>query len=180
MFGTKGLAAGQRPPDRPATPPAVESLRFDVTWKPGRSALAALFFAACAYVMWLEILDPRGVIIDHLITLGPQGADVFFMVLLLLAVVLAAAGAFNFVRSFGERRWLSLGPHGVRGPKNNLSREEVSIAYRSITRATVRTLQRQQFVEIFGNGQAIKVAAANFRSKGDFQRFVEELRARMA
>jgi hypothetical protein len=47
MFGTKGLAAGRPQLPTPPTRPAAGSQRFDVSWKPLPSALAALFFAVC-------------------------------------------------------------------------------------------------------------------------------------
>jgi hypothetical protein len=125
------------------------------------------------------VLDPRGVIIDHLITLGPRGADIFFGVILLMGLKMSAAGAAQFVRSFGEPRWLTLEAHGVRGPKGPMSRREVSIAYRAIMRARVLTMQRQQFIQIIGDGKAIKLPAASFRTKAEFAPFVEELRARI-
>jgi hypothetical protein len=179
MFGTKGLAAGRPHLQAPPARPARDSLRFDVSWKQIPSALAAVFFAACAFVLWLMMLDPRGVVIDHLITLGPRGANIFFGLLVLAAIGMSAAGAANFVRSFGEPRWLTLGPDGVRGPKNAVSRQEVSIAYRAIRQARVLKVQRQQIVQIVGDGKAIKLPAATFRSSGEFARFVEELRARI-
>lgn len=179
MFGTKGLAPGQAAPALVTRQPVREGQRFDITPKPLRSALAALFFAGGSYVMWLQLLDPRGVIIDHMITLGPQGANVFFGVLLLVSVGLAVTGAVLFVRSFGETRWLTFDHDAVRGPKSAAGSREVRIAYRAIEKAVVTRTNRQEFVTIRGDGRAITVRACDFRTKDEYQAFLSELHDRI-
>jgi len=179
MFGTKGLAPGQ-PATAVVTPqPVRNGPRFDITPKPLRSALAGLFFAGCTYALWLELLDPRGVIINHMITLGPQGANVFFGVLLLVSAGFALTGAVLFVRSFGERRWLTFDHDALRGPKNAISSLEVRIAYRAIEKAVVTKVNRQEIVTIRGSGRAITVRAGDFRTKDEYHAFLSELQDRI-
>jgi hypothetical protein len=179
MFGTKGLAPGQPAAAPAARQPVRNGRRFDVTPKPLRSALAALFFAGCTYAMWLELLDPRGVIIDHMITLGPQGANVFFGALLLVSAGFTLTGALLFARSLGERRWLTFDHDAVRGPKSAAGSRELRIAYRAIEKAVVTRTNRQEFVTIVGGGRAITVRACDFRTKDEYREFLSELHDRI-
>lgn len=55
----------------------------------------------------------------------------------------------------------------------------MQIGYASIQKIRLTKVRNQRSLVISGNGRAITLAEASFRTRSDFDRFLEELQARL-
>jgi len=97
--------------------------------------LAVLLFSACAvFLAYLAKTNDRGVIIYHLIHLGPDGADIFYAVLSLLSAGFVAIGVLGAYRiSRFETFQLVLGDSTLSMPTGATFRvTEAEILFRDI------------------------------------------------
>ena len=188
-FGRKGLVAGQNigtkarssaPLVQVAHDAQPESYRFDITPKPWASGLMAIICAVAGYFMLRELADPRGVIINNLITLGPVGADIFFGLLFLVCAGSTILACANLKTGLTKTVWLRLEGDAIEGWSNPFSRQSSRIPYAQIRNVSVRQQGRHYFATIKGwQGETIRTASANFRSKTEFSRFLELLSERV-
>lgn len=186
-FGRKGLTAGEkaiatgRPAPRLPTPPPVSNVhRFDVTPSPVLMAFSMLFFGACAAFLVSEIRDPRGVVINHIITLDPFGADIFFGALLLVALALVAVSAVNLFTALAGAIYMTIHDDYVEGYSSPLSRSPTRIRYSHIESVSLREYQDKLFLKIVGSQSGkIRAVSQNFNSKKEFEDFMGLLHERI-
>lgn len=177
-FGRKGLENQPRN-SRPAglTEPPTS---FEVTPHPWRALFGACFFGAAGLLFYVKLRDPRGLLINHLIELDPQSADIFWAILMVASLAMAALAILGFVRSFGEKVFLSLDHHAISGPRNWNSNRLVRITYSTIIDAKFMRMRDQEMIVISSrDGRKIKVGQVHFRRSTEWPQFLALLDARM-
>ena len=192
-FGRKGLAPGGRPAKLDGLSPARSGglkgdplaghavRKFDITPKPLSMFLCMILFGAGALVLVEKVLDPRGVVINGMITLGPLGADLLFGLLALFAVAAAFAGGLELVSGLTSKTFLTLDGNAVEGRGSPLSRKSRRLSYASIVDVSLSRYKGNHFVKIMSdNGEKIRIGSENFRSKDDFAEFLDLLGDRIA
>src|SRR4051794_30558933 len=93
--------------------------------------LCSVFFSVCTVVLGAKAANnERGVIINHVIELGPDGATAFYWVLTSLSGGFVLLAAFLVYHRVTFRQRLVVGPAAVTVPASRWSREEKEIAYR--------------------------------------------------
>jgi hypothetical protein len=177
-FGRKGLGEPVREPAARGGLPA--SVRYDVTPSPRKMLLGIGFFGAAAMVSYLELLDPRPLLINHLIELSPGGADIFFGILMLASLGMVAMACVGLVRSFGEKVFITLDNQSITGPTRYNGTHLIRIDYRAIREVKHSRIHNQEFVVISAVDQRkIKVGQTHFRTATEWEQFLFELRQRM-
>ncbi|MBY6217572.1 hypothetical protein [Qipengyuania aquimaris] len=195
-FGRKGLASGeiatgpagmqqgfgQTPRQNlAAAPPAAGARQFDVTPNPLLMLFCLLFFGAVAAYLAYEVNDPRGLILNGIIELGPFGADIFFGVLALSAAGWALIGGAGFITSLSGKSYLRLDANAVESTSGVISRTPTRIQYALIKDIKLDEYQGKFSVEIVDRGgEKICAASQNFKSHDEFEEFLELLNERMA
>jgi hypothetical protein len=181
MFGRKGLDAEGVAPARQNRDVLPVPVRFDITPRPGKMLLGIAFFSAGAALMVAKLLDPRGVNINGVIELGPLGADIFFVILLLATLWLVGLGCIGLARSFGSKVFVTLDNQAITGPNSYLQLGTKRIAFGAVRSVNLIDMNSHQFVEILAaDGGKIKVGSGNFRVSAEWPRFLAEINARMA
>jgi hypothetical protein len=143
--------------------------------------MGIFFFGTAALMFYAKLRDPRGLLINHLIELGSDGADIFWGILILVSLAMSALSLVGLIRSFGEKVYLTVDVHAVTGPRNWNSKRVVRIDYGSIRGVSQQRMRDQEFVVITANdGRKIKVGQTHFRKSDDWSEFLEELFARIA
>lgn len=177
-FGRKGLAGM---PDIRQSKSARSSgaIRFDVTphpWKMLFAAFACLF----AILMLLALaVEGRGLIL-FVIPLGPMGAQIFYVLMAMVCAVGLVHTVRGFVRSFGEKMWMSLDQRAIIGPNRYGGTNTVRIAFSGIIKVDLSSHSDDQYLVITGrDGKKIKVSSANFREPNEWSAFIEALDLRL-
>lgn len=177
-FGRKGLSDARPAPN--AAPLASRALKFDVTPSPWKMLLGIFFFGTAALICFVKMRDPRGLLINHLIELGPVAADIFWAILIALIAVMVGLSFLGFVRSFGARVFLTLDENAISGPANWNGVRTVLIDYRAIRNLKHQKSGKYESVVIVGNGdRKIKVGMIHFRDESQWSSFIEALQNRI-
>lgn len=180
-FGRKGL--GPQSDVSPGLPPGrpAPRLQYDVTPQPLKMLLASGFFGLGVVVFVIELRDPRGLLINHLIRLSPDQADIFFTVLILISAAITGAGLLGFFQSFGDKVFVTLDNHAISGPARYAAVTRiVRVPLAAVREVKVTRIRDQESVVITAeDGRKIRVGRANFRVKAEWSVFLAELRNRL-
>ena len=177
--GAPAFAAAQRTP-AVASSPMASARKFDITPKRMPFIAAILFFGACTPVMLHLLLDPRGVIINGIIDLGPFGANVFFGVLLCVTLGLVALGAMGLIASFSGNRTITVDLNAFTAPASPISRKTTRMAFADIKNMSMTEAQGYEWVTIKDRkGQAVKIGGSDFQDENKFVEFLDLVAERM-
>lgn len=142
--------------------------------------LCAAFFALCTAVLGAKAANNnRGVIINGLIELGPDGATNFYWALAAVSagfIVLAGFLAYHRV-TFRQR--LIFGQAAMTVPVSRWSREEKEIPYREVLALSEATISGQRFLYVTHLGGKYTVTASMLPSKAAFAEVCELLADRI-
>ena len=136
----------------------------------------AAFFGLGAVVLGEKAANnDRGLIINRVIELGPDGATVFFWVLTACSVGFVAIAAFLAYHRLTFRQRLAFGPTAVIVPVSRWSREEKEIAYRDILGLSEATISGQRFLYVTHPGGKYTITASMLPSRAAFAEVCELL-----
>jgi hypothetical protein len=173
-FGRKGLA------DVPArqTSGAGASrglIRFDVTPHPWKMLFTAFACIGAAIVMIALAVEGRGLILV-VIPLSPFLAQIFYLLMALVCLVVLAQSVRGFFRSFGEKMWMTLDQHAITGPTQYSGTRTVRIAFNGVKNINLSNHGDDECLVITSHdGKKIKVGSANFRDPSKWPAFLEGL-----
>ncbi|WP_439624638.1 hypothetical protein [Gemmata sp.] len=140
----------------------------------------AAFFALCAAVLGSKAANnDRGLIINRIIELGPDGATTFYWVLTALSGGFVAMAAFLAYHRVTFQQRLVFGPAAVTVPASRWSREEKEIAYRDIVALSEATIGGQRFLHVAHPGGKYSITASMLPSKAAFAEVCELLAVRV-
>jgi hypothetical protein len=120
-----------------------------------------LFFTAAAVALARTArTNTQGILIEGIIPLSPAQATVFYWVLFAFSVLTVGMGVAGLFHRATCRQRLAFTPEGILAPKSRWAREEVLIAYSSITHLERARLPSNQhlYVDHPGGRQIINAA----------------------
>lgn len=157
------------------------TLKYDVTLHPFAMLLGIIGGLAGAMVFVKKLQDPRGLLINRVIELDPASADMFWGALIVASLGLAVAAAIGFVRSFGERVYVTIDSHAISGPTSEYGMRTVRIEYRAIQYIKVTAMRDMETLAITAaDGRKIKVGQWRFRISDQWGDFQHELRSKLS
>lgn len=132
-------------------------------YKPRWSAilLAMLFFGACAACGVVKAhWNNRGLIIEGIIRLSPQGATVFWWIYTALSMGIVLFCVFLGIRRLIQTQRIVLTPNAIIVPKSRWSSDEITILYAKITDVWETKKYNQKFLHIsYQEGKSTIVAS---------------------
>jgi hypothetical protein len=165
----------------------IHSSSLDVTmddterefeYKPRWTTILAcgVFFGLCAVVLGIKAANnDRGLIINGIIELGPDGATLFYWVLTTSSIGFVAVAILIAYHRLTYRQRLAFGVSSLIGPTSRWSRQEREIAYRDIRELSTITISGQRFLYITHLGGKYTIAASLLPSKAAFEEVCELL-----
>jgi len=170
-FGRKGVVAAA------AAERSSPVCKFRLNSRKGRIVLALGLFGGGGLMFGSKAMtNDRGLIINHLIELGPTAASVFYAVLAVVSLLFVGAALVALVRQFGEPQWLVLDQHAVSGPQSVIINRQVRIPYVDLVGIKVTSVRNSSGVELRGrHGQKIWLSNADFEADGDLGTLLAEL-----
>jgi hypothetical protein len=141
--------------------------------------LGGLFFAAAALILAMRAsTNQRGVIIEGIIRLGPEGATTFYWGLAALgAGFVLMCGVLAYHRLTFEQRMV-LGPTMMTVPASRWSRATKTIAYRDVRGLTLQSVSGQTFLNVQHTGGKYVIVASMLPSMQAFDEVRTILAAR--
>ena len=138
------------------------------------------FCGSCAVVLGFKAANnERGVTINHLIELGPDGATAFFWSLTACSCGFVAIAVHLAYHRIAFRQRLAFGPASLTVPVSRWSHVEKEIAYSDIKELTERTISGQRFLYVTHPGGKYTITAAMLPSRAVFDEVCELLAARV-
>lgn len=181
VFGRKGVHVAGRQAVNAGPPQIVrEPIDFDITPHPLKMLAGIGLFGGGGWSFYGEMSESRGLVINHLIRLGPDAARVFSGGMVIVALVLVLLAINGLVQSLGDRVYITLDCQSVVGPTSYSGLKTTRIAYQAISETKIQRFSGNEFLVIFGNDRSkIKIGRGNFRNKTDWNAFKIELIARI-
>jgi hypothetical protein len=138
------------------------------------------FFALCTAVIASKAANnDRGVVINHIIELGPEGATTFYWGLAALCAAFVVIAVFLAYHRVVFKQSLLFGPAVLIVPASQWSRAQKEIAYRDIHKLSERSVYGQRFLIIACAGGKYTVNASMLPSKSAFEEVRELLNTKI-
>jgi hypothetical protein len=140
----------------------------------------AIFFGLGAVVLGSKAANnDRGLIINHVIELGPDNAMIFYWTLTACGIGFVAIAALLAYHRLAYQQRLAFGPAALIVPVSRWSRAEKEIAYRDIRELSRVTVNGQRFLYVMHLGGKHTIAASMLPSREAFEEICELLAARV-
>jgi hypothetical protein len=138
--------------------------------------LCGAFFGLGALILGAKAANTdRGVVINGIIELGPDGAAVFYWVLTGCSIAFVGIAALLVYHRVNFQQRLVFGPVAMTVPESRWSREEQEIAYRDIDSLSTVTVSGQRFLNVMHSGGKFTITASMLPSKAAFDEVCELL-----
>jgi hypothetical protein len=138
-----------------------------------------LMFGGCALLFAnLAARNHRGLIINGIIRLGPQGATVFYWSLFGASAAFVLMSLFLVYHRLRYRQRLVLGPSTITVPASRWSRRTEEIAYADIRDLVTTEVSGQRFLQVVHPGGKYTIVASMLPSRAVFEELGALLEAR--
>lgn len=112
-------------------------------------ALATLFFTACAFGLSLVAIgNDKGLVINHLIHLGPIGATLFYWVLVIASLGFVVFGLLGIRTAMTSQESLTIDSDSVSFPRGVSSRELTRLKFSEIAVVRLVKVSGQEMLEL--------------------------------
>jgi hypothetical protein len=138
-------------------------------------SVAAFFGLAAVVLSSAAMENDRGLIINGIIHLDPEGATVFYWALTACSAGFVVIAAFLARHRFVFRQRLAFGSTGLIVPASRWSQEEKEIAYRDISALSEAKISGQRFLYITHSEGKYTINASMLPSKDAYAEFCELL-----
>jgi hypothetical protein len=138
---------------------------------------AVVFGLGAVVLGWKAATNDRGLIINPVIRLGPDGATAFYWALAALGGGFVAVAGLLVYHRVTFRQRLVFGPSALIGPASRWSRQQTEIAYRDIPGLSETAVSGQQFVHVRHAGGKDTITASMLPSKAAYAEVCEPLAA---
>lgn len=156
-------------------------MQLSFPYKPGwrMMALAAVFFAVCAAGLW-RIADGNqaGLIINHLIELGPEAATRLYRVLSIVSGLFVVVGIFGVYSGLTSRHVLTVDGSGISAPRSGFSREATRMEFVEIEDVQIIEFKRQVMLSLVPRqGRKLVIMQGWLPDKAAFQAVLDAVDA---
>lgn len=140
-------------------------------------ALLGVFFFGAAALLFLDKAagPPRGLIIDYVIRLDPDGAKIFYCCAAVLSFGIVLFGLGLFILGFTNPHSVRISAEGITAPKNVLASEPVWISFEDIQRVQRRKKGRHQSLVIAYRGDKLVLSRTMFPDNIAYETFIRAL-----
>ena len=154
--------------------------RFE--YRPRMTVIVAtvLFFGACAVVIGMKAAsNDRGLVIDRLIELGPEGATIFYWACAAASLAFVAVAGLMLIVRVKVRQRITLTEDAVVVPRSRWSNEERTIPFQDIIELRDITTAGQKFLKITHPDGKFMLIASMLPGAEDFEFLTSEITARV-
>lgn len=136
----------------------MHTLEYRYKPKPWVMLAATLFFAGIGAFMTMEVLtNERGLIVQRIIHLSPQGATIFYWSMAIICGVFVLAGLAGFIHGLVSKQYLRLTSTEISAPKFGWSRTNTVVRLTEINEIGVQSIQKQRFLNIYHRGGRLSI-----------------------
>ncbi len=131
--------------------------------------VTALFGACLVFFIHQTVTNDRGVIINHAIELGPQGATIFYGVLAFFSGVFVVAGLFMAVARTRFEHRLVIDEQGVELPSKAWKAEHMRVAFSDIGDVRHMVMNGSHWIAVTHQNGKLNIDGNRLPSKADFE-----------
>ena len=148
----------------------METLSHPYRPKAWVMAAASAFFGAGALFMGHEaIVNERGLIINGLIHLGPDGATVFYWCIAGVCAAFVAAGVLALIVSLFSSHRVTLTATEVSAPRFGFSRAPTVVKLTDVQHVNLQVVQKQRFLNIYHPSGKLTIIESHLPSRAVFE-----------
>jgi hypothetical protein len=157
----------------------LDTLEFPYKPKPRIMLIGALLFAALGGFAAMEAMtNERGLVLERLIHLSPQGATIFYWSLAAACALLVPLGLASFAAGFVGRRYVRLTSTELSAPRFAWSKSNTVVALADILDIAVQSVQKQRFLHVHYRGGRLTINQSFLPSRDAFEQLREAIVAR--
>jgi hypothetical protein len=139
-------------------------------------AAASLFFGVGALFMGHEaMVNDRGLIINGLIHLGPDGATIFYWSIAAICAAFVAIGVPAFIVGITSSHHVTLTATDIAAPRFGFSRSPTLVKLADVHHVTVQVVQKHRFFNIFHAGGKLTINESFLPSRAVFEELCAEI-----
>jgi hypothetical protein len=121
-----------------------------------------LLFGAGAFFLGMKASsNDRGVVLQHLIQLGPEGATIFYWCFAAACAVFALAAFMLILFGLFSNQVLSISETELSAPKSLLSPANTIVPLSSILRLELKSVRNQHFLSVYHEDGKLTIASGN-------------------
>jgi len=148
----------------------MDTLEYRYKPKPWVMLAATLFFAGIGAFLANEALtNERGLVIQRVIHLSPQGATITYWCLAVVSALFVLAGLAGFIAGLVSRQCLRLTSTEISAPKFAWSRTNTIVRLKEITEISVQSVQNQRFLNLRYRGGKLSITQSFLPTPAAFE-----------
>lgn len=148
----------------------METLSHPYRPKAWVMAAASAFFGAGALFMGHEaIVNDRGLVINGLIHLGPDGATVFYWCIAALCAAFVAVGIPAFIVGLLSSHRVTLTATEISAPRFGFSRTPTVVKLMDVQNVNLQVVQKQRFLNIYHPSGKLTITESYLPSRAVFE-----------
>jgi len=148
----------------------MNALEYPYKPKPWVMLAAMLFFAAAGAFLTMEALtNERGLVIQRIIHLSPQGATITYWCMAVVCAVFAIGGLAGFIAALVSKNYLRLTPTEISAPRFAWSRANTIVRLCEITEISIQDVQKQRFLHLRYPGGKLSITQSFLPSAAAFE-----------
>lgn len=153
---------------------------FDYKPKPWTMLIAVLFFGACgAGIGQMARTNDVGLVINHIIHLGPQGATIFYWALALASLAFVIAGFYGIWLALTSDNKLRVTAESVSIDKFGFRKRPVNLRFTDVNAMQHVKVSRQDFVRLQHTTGKLELARSMFANGEEFERCMDMIADRI-
>jgi hypothetical protein len=148
----------------------MDTLEYRYKPKPWVMLATMLFFAAAGAFLAMEAFtNERGLVIQRIIHLSPQGATITYWCLAGICALFAIVGLAGFIAGLVSRQYLRLTMTEISAPKFAWSRTHTIVRLKEITDISVQSVQNQRFLNLRYPGGKLSITQSFLPTPAAFE-----------
>lgn len=150
----------------------METVLREFRYKPRWAIIfsAGTFFGLCtAVAVWAAVTNDRGLIINGIIELSPNGATIFWWCVAAASMAFVLGAGFLIYSRLTTNHRIALTPSCLLVPLPRHSREEAFIPFAEVTQIQPQDVNGARFLTLYYSGMRFTLVESWMPSKSDFE-----------
>ncbi|AEG92493.1 hypothetical protein [Ramlibacter tataouinensis] len=158
----------------------MQTLKHPYRPKPWTMALASAFFGAIAFFMGREaMLNDRGLVINRLIHLGPDGATLFYWCIAATGAAFVAVGVPAFIMGLVSSHHVTVTATEISAPRFGFSRAATVVKLADVRHVTLQAVQKQRFLNVIHANGKLTITESFLPNRAAFEELCSAIASRV-
>jgi Na+-transporting methylmalonyl-CoA/oxaloacetate decarboxylase gamma subunit len=131
-----------------------------------------LFGYGSVHMVSLAATNERGLILNRIIELSPQGATIFYWVISVVGIVFSALAILAILISIFSKREIVITDNEITSPKSAVSRKDITVKFSDIEEIKLQSIQSTKILTIKHASGKLSISSSMLPSTTHFEKLV--------